>query len=57
VEKVFKCLTKTFSIVIIAIDESKYLYKFIIDELMGSLMSHESRLNVEEEDLEHTLKT
>jgi hypothetical protein len=43
--------------VFISIQESKDLSKLTIEKLMGSLLSHESRINMEEESLEHSFNT
>jgi hypothetical protein len=57
VEKVLRSLPKKFEMVVISIEESKDLSKLTVKELMGSLLSHESRINMEEESLEHAFKT
>jgi repressor of nif and glnA expression len=44
VEKVSRSLPKKLDMVVVAIEESKYLSQFRIDQLTGSLISHESRL-------------
>jgi len=51
VEKVLRSLTKKYAMIFIAIEESKYLTQLSLDELIGSLMSHESQLNQEDESL------
>ena len=47
VEKVLRCLPKKFEMVVTAILESKDLTKFSIEELTGSLLSHEARMNLD----------
>lgn len=57
VEKVFRTLPKKFDIVVITIEESKDLTQLSIDELLGSLLSHESRMNKYDDFLEKTLRS
>ena len=57
VEKVLRSLPKKFEMVEAIILESKDLSSFSVEELMGSLMSHETRFNLEEGSLEHVFKT
>jgi hypothetical protein len=47
VEKVLRSLPKKFEMVVTAILESKDLSNFSIDELMGSLLTRETRLHLE----------
>jgi hypothetical protein len=51
VEKVLKSLPKKFEMVVTAILESKDLSNFSVDELMGSLLSHETKLHLEDESI------
>ena len=48
VQKILRCLTKNFFMVVTAIEEAKDLSTFTIEELIGSLLSHEVRFNQEE---------
>lgn len=57
VEKVLRCLTKKFSMVVTAIEESKDLSTFTLEELTGSLLSHEARLSQEDKSLSHAFST
>ena len=41
-QKILQCLTKTFSMVVTAIEEGKYLSQFTLEELTGYLLSHEA---------------
>eukprot|EP00253_Pinus_taeda_P012937 PITA_12937 len=45
VEKILRCLPSRFEAVVVAIEETKDLSQFTVDELSASLMSHEHRLN------------
>eukprot|EP00253_Pinus_taeda_P030091 PITA_30091 len=45
VEKILRCLPSTFEAVVVAIEETKDLSQFTVDELSASLMSHEHRLS------------
>ena len=48
VQKILQCLTKKFTMLVIAIEEAKDLSKFTLEELIGSLLSHEVRFTQEE---------
>eukprot|EP00253_Pinus_taeda_P018805 PITA_18805 len=45
VEKILRCLPSWFEAVVVAIEETKDLSQFTVDELSVSLMSHEHRLS------------
>jgi hypothetical protein len=53
VEKVLRTLPKNFGAVVIAIEVSKDLAQLSVDELLGSLLSHESRMNTYDNSLEN----
>jgi len=57
VEKVIRSMTKKYAMIVIAIEESKDLTQLSLDELIGSLLSHESRLNQEDESLANAFNT
>jgi hypothetical protein len=42
--------------VVTTILESKDLSSFFVEEMMGSLISHETRLNLEEGSIEHAVQ-
>ena len=45
VEKVLRSLSTKFDVVVATIEEAKCLESLTVDELMGSLLSHEARIN------------
>jgi len=45
VEKVFRSWSTIFDVVVVAIKEAKYLASLTVDDLMGSLLSHEARVD------------
>jgi hypothetical protein len=57
VEKVLRSLPNKFEMVVTTILESKDLSNFSTDELMGSLLSHETRLHLEDESIANAFKT
>jgi hypothetical protein len=57
VEKVLKILPNKYEMVVAAILESKDLSNFSIDELMGSLLTHETRIRLEDESIANAFKT
>lgn len=58
IEKVLRTLTRKFIPVVAAIEESKDLTCLTVDELTGSLLSHESRLDrAESSSLESAFQT
>ena len=56
-QKILRSLTKELSMVVIAIEEAKYLSQFTLEELTGSLLSHEAQFNQEEESLTNASNT
>ncbi|KAK4370361.1 hypothetical protein RND71_009836 [Anisodus tanguticus] len=52
VAKVLRFLTNKFEHVVVAIEESKNLSDYSFDELIGSLLAHEDRLNKSHEKIE-----
>ena len=57
VQKILKCLIKKFVMVVTTIEEEKDLSQFTLEELTRSLLSHEARLNQEEESLTNAFST
>ena len=57
VEKILRLLTENFENVVCAIEESKNLATFTVDELAGSLEAHEQRKKKKEETLDQALQT
>ncbi|GAV64656.1 UBN2 domain-containing protein, partial [Cephalotus follicularis] len=58
VEKILRSLPNKFDHVVIAIEESKDLSIFCLNELMGSLLAHEDRINRStEKNLEHDFQS
>ena len=57
VEKILRSLTDNFENVVCAIEESKDLTKFTVDELASSLEAHEQRKKKKEEPLNQALQT
>jgi hypothetical protein len=57
VEKVLRSLLKKFKMVVTTILESKDLSRFSIDELIGSLLTHETRVHLTDESITNAFKT
>ena len=58
IEKVIRSLPKKFEPVVVPIEEFKDLSQMHIDELIGSLIAHESRISrYEEGSIEHVFKS
>jgi hypothetical protein len=57
VEKVLISLPKKFEMVVTTILESKDLANFSTNELMGSLLTHETRLHLEDDSIAKAFKT
>jgi hypothetical protein len=56
-EKVLIILPNKFNMVVTTIVESKDLSNFSTDELMGSLLTHETRLHLEDDSIKNAFKT
>jgi hypothetical protein len=57
VEKILRSLPTKFEMVVTAILESKDLSRFSTDELIGSLVTHETRLHLTDESISNSFKT
>ncbi|GAV58344.1 UBN2 domain-containing protein [Cephalotus follicularis] len=58
VEKILRSLLNKFDNVVTAIEESKDLSIFSLNELMGSILAHENRINKStEKNLEHAFQS
>ena len=57
VQKILRCFTKKFSMVVTAIEEAKDMSKFTLEELNGSLPYHEPWFTQEEESLTNAFST
>ena len=57
VKKILRSLTNNFENVVCAIEESKDLATFTVDELAGSLEAHKQRKKKKEETLDQALQT
>jgi hypothetical protein len=56
-EKILRSLPKKFEMVVKTILESKDLSSFSTDELIGSLVTHETRLHLTDESISNAFKT
>jgi hypothetical protein len=57
VEKILRSLPRKFEMVVTAILESKDLSRFSINELIGSLVTHETRLHLTDESISNALQS
>ena len=57
VKKILRSLTGNFENIVCAIEESKDLAKFTVDELAGSLEAHDQRKKKKEKPLDQALQT
>ena len=57
VEKVLRTFPKKFDAVVVAIEESKDLKQLSVDELLGFMLSHESRMNRYDDSLENEFRS
>ena len=57
-EKILKILPSRYDAIVVAIEETKDLSQFSVDELCASLMSHKHTLNrIVDSSLEHSFNT
>jgi hypothetical protein len=56
IEKVLRSLPNNFDAMVNVIEESKDLTQLSVDELLGSLLSHESRMNKYDDSLENAFR-
>ena len=57
VEKVLRIIPPKFDMVVTTVEESKNLAQFFIEELIGSLLNHESRIGKHGESLKKFIVT
>jgi hypothetical protein len=57
VEKILRSLPRKFEMVVTTILESKDLSRFSIDELIGSLVTHETRLHLTDESISNAFQS
>jgi hypothetical protein len=57
IEKVLQILPDKFNMVMVSIEDSKDLSQLTVEELMGSLLTHESRFNRNVESLENAFQS
>jgi hypothetical protein len=57
IEKVLRSLPDKFNMVVVSIEESKDLSTLTVEELMGSLLTHENRFSRNTESLENTFQS
>jgi len=58
VEKILRSFPTIYESIVVAIEETKHLSQFLVDELHASLISHENRLSIlENATLDHAFKT
>jgi hypothetical protein len=56
VDKVLRTLPQKFDAMVISIEESEDLTQLLADELLGSLLSHEFKMNIYDNSLENDFK-